>query len=232
MKALLFDLDDTIYDQFVPFYQAFTKTFSYDDISIEELFITSRKLSEEAFLLFENGKIERREMFIYRMKKALLQFNKSCTDEEALFFQNEYKIFSDKIYLLPDMQKLLSYCQKKHIILGIITNGFSNNQRKKIEVLNLQRWIPETHIFISSEVGVSKPNSRIFQIVEEKLCLKKEEKYFVGDSFTSDIIGAKKAGWKAVWFNRRNIRQPDNLIKPDYVVSSEEKLLNFVKLLV
>ena len=50
-----------------------------------------------------------------------------------------------------------------------------------------------------------------------------EECIFVGDSFDNDVAGAKNAGWKAVWFNRRN-RVSHGELTPDFEVRTEKEL--------
>lgn len=224
MKAILFDVDDTLYDQLEPFKKAYQENFNYQNISIEMLYILSRKYSDEVFHLSENGNMSMQEMHMYRIKKALTFFGYEITNEEAQVFQKDYEKHQDLIELKPDMIDALNYCKRKKIILGIITNGPMSHQRKKIKRLQLEQWIPENHIFISSEVGVAKPNSRIFEIAEKKLKLKKEDTYFVGDSIQNDIVGAKSVGWKTIWSNDRNKSELEIPVDPDFIINEKNCL--------
>jgi putative hydrolase of the HAD superfamily len=59
--------------------------------------------------------------------------------------------------------------------------------------------------FISSEVGYPKPDRRFFTAIESQLGLEPEELLLVGDDWTSDILGARAAGWQALWLQRKAI---------------------------
>ncbi len=57
--------------------------------------------------------------------------------------------------------------------------------------------------FISSEVGYSKPDGRFFEFAAAQLVLTPSEILLVGDDWTNDILGARAAGWQAVWLDRK-----------------------------
>ena len=54
----------------------------------------------------------------------------------------------------------------------------------------------------------------------------------IGDSFSSDMEGAKKAGWKTIWLNKNLETVPEGKEAPDYIAQTEEELLEIVKILV
>lgn len=229
MKAILFDVDDTLYDQLIPFQQAFEKNFAFKNIPVEELYILSRELSDEVFHLSESGKMSIQDMHIYRIKTAMECFDKKLSDEEAISFQNDYQRFQREIQLTSDVKESLKLCLEKGITIGVITNGPKEHQRKKIKKLELEKWIPKENILISSEVGFAKPDIKIFQLAESVMNLNSKTTYYVGDSFNNDMIGAKNAGWKVVWSNRRNHQMPDNSIDIDYLLNNKRTLLEFVR---
>lgn len=72
---IFFDIDDTLYDQFIPFENTFRKKFSNLNLNTLELFNLSRKFSDEKFPLTETNKISVEELQIYRIKK-LFKFKK------------------------------------------------------------------------------------------------------------------------------------------------------------
>ena len=57
---------------------------------------------------------------------------------------------------------------------------------------------------MSEEAGVSKPDPRIFRIALERLGCAAGEAVMVGDSWSADIVGARAAGIRAIWFNPRH----------------------------
>jgi putative hydrolase of the HAD superfamily len=56
-------------------------------------------------------------------------------------------------------------------------------------------------LIASEEAGVSKPDPRIFEIALERLEATADRAVMVGDSWANDILGARAAGIRAVWFN-------------------------------
>lgn len=230
MSAFLFDVDDTLYDQLWPFGKAYERYFKhYDFIPLEELFRYSRKYSDEVFEQTEKGKLPLREMHIYRMTKAFEVFDVKIEKEEALNFQYAYENFQHHIQLLPDIEETFHYCKMTDIELGIITNGSEAHQKNKIKQLGLSRWIEPDHVFISGAEKAAKPDEKIFNIAENKMHLTSKDTYYVGDSFANDVVGAKHAGWKAIWINTRNKKMPDSTIQPDHIVNEGDSLSRLVK---
>ena len=84
--------------------------------------------------------------------------------------------------------------------LALVTNGAPDLQREKIQGANLAQLF--NAILISGEVGIGKPDCRIFKLALEVLRTSPSEAVMVGDSLTRDILGAQRAGLKAVWLNR------------------------------
>ncbi|MDN5811209.1 MAG: HAD family hydrolase, partial [Tetragenococcus koreensis] len=188
MQAVFFDVDDTLYDQLRPFAKAFEKNFNFNDVPLEALYITSRKLSDEVFHLTENQQMDKRDMHIYRIKQALTYFGKNISYQQALSFQKDYETYQKEITLFPDIVRVFNICVANKIQMGVITNGPSEHQKGKIQQLGIQNWIPDKNIIISSEVGIAKPDIQIFHLAETRIHLKKESIYYVGDSFQNDMI--------------------------------------------
>jgi putative hydrolase of the HAD superfamily len=64
-------------------------------------------------------------------------------------------------------------------------------------------------IFVSSEVGFSKPVPRYYRAVEHQLGLKAEQILLVGDDYEADVSGPQAAGWKTMWLRRREAKRSD-----------------------
>lgn len=89
---------------------------------------------------------------------------------------------------------------KGQYILGMITNGPSEHQREKLRVAGLEHYFSK--IVVSGEIGIGKPDERIFQYALNQLGLKPSEAIMIGDSLERDILGAERAGLQSVWINR------------------------------
>lgn len=99
---------------------------------------------------------------------------------------------------------ILELAKKNNVKLGVITNGPSEHQWAKVDALGVEKWIPRENIIVSGDVGINKPDKRIFEVIQEKLQLGVESLYYIGDSLENDIVGANNAGWKSIWINRYN----------------------------
>jgi putative hydrolase of the HAD superfamily len=229
METIIFDVDDTMYDQLQPFQIAFERRFAHlKNASIERLYICSRRHSDTLFNESEAGTISLSELHTYRIKAACRDFGIEINDQEAIEFQKAYENEQKKITLFPEMKKLFELLSEKGKQLALLTNGPYQHQLMKINQLGLTRWVPKEHIFISGAIGSAKPAPEAFLIVEKTLGLKKDKTVYIGDSFENDIIGAKRAGWNAIWMNHRKKELPVSAIQPDKVINAPNELLLLV----
>ena len=98
--------------------------------------------------------------------------------------------------LFDDSLSTLCRLRSAGLRLGIVTNGFTAVQTRKIDRHALQDYVNFT--LISEEVGVFKPNPDIFRLAVERAGVTAQEALFVGDTPASDIQGACEAGLPAV----------------------------------
>lgn len=103
--------------------------------------------------------------------------------------------------LLPDARETVEYLADKYA-LTVISNGFAEVQHYKLKASGLLPYIK--HVVLSDEVGVMKPAAGIFEIAlqmnrEEFQVIEKQDVVMIGDSWNSDIEGARNAGIEAIW---------------------------------
>jgi len=228
MTAILFDMDDTLYDQLVPFQQAFDTLFPDTKLPLNKVFPVYRMYSDQVFPQVQAKQMTETDMYIYRVTKALADFDLSVTPEQALAFQEAYITALSQIQMTTDAAIALDMCHTHGIQTALITNGPGAYQRRKIQQLQLEKWFPENRWFISGEVGYAKPDPRIFQHAASQLSLIPERTYYVGDSYTNDVIGAKKVGWHTVFINRHNTDLTTKDILPDYEVNAHQTLQSVI----
>lgn len=252
--TIFFDVDDTLYDMTTPFARAFKELFHgrYPELDWRPVYVASRKRSDEVFEDSQKGIITMEDMYVYRWSKAMLDFGVSISREDALTFQKIYQGYQKQICMSDTIKELLTVCVEKGVPIGVITNGPSAHQWNKTKALGISRWISDEHVLVSGDVDVMKPDPEIFRIAEKKingkdsdvLCTVNSSKsyldsgdgnsfgefWFVGDTFETDIVGAMAAGWKTIWFNRRNHPMPEQ--NPDKIVTSEEELAKEIKKLI
>lgn len=107
--------------------------------------------------------------------------------------------------LMPNAIETLDYLKQRYEV-HLITNGFKEVQATKLSASGLNGYF--NTITTSEEVGVLKPNPKVFH---HALSLAKAESHksvYVGDHFDTDVIGSKNAGIDQVFFNPNNAQHP------------------------
>ena len=105
--------------------------------------------------------------------------------------------------------------------LGLVTNGASCLQREKIDGADVGGYFDA--IAISGDLGIGKPDLRIFESVLDRLDVEPEQAAMVGNSLNSDIRSAQAAGIHAVWLNRAGKTRDDSIV-PDLEIANLDEL--------
>ena len=210
MIGLVFDVDDTLYEQIVPFENAYKSLFDMD-IDMEKFYLLSRYYSDVKFEDSRNGEMTMDEYHIYRIQEAAKDLGVCLSDEQALNMQKEYKKNQQKLQMSDITRSILELAKENNVKLGIITNGPSGHQWSKVKALGVEKWIDRKNIIVSGDYGINKPDVRIFEIMQEKLQLPNDSLYYIGDSLENDIVGADNTDWKAIWINRYKRKSPGNV---------------------
>ena len=112
---------------------------------------------------------------------------------------------------------------RKRYTLGVITNGTSSVQRRKYDLLGVEAH-SRPELFIPSEaVGYNKPDSRIFEHALDLAGVSAAEALMVGDWLAVDVIGAQDAGMRGVWFNPHGRDAPEGIV-PDATIRRFDEL--------
>ena len=230
MFFLAFDIDDTLYDLCEPYRKTVHDTFGarYDEM-IDRLFLRNRVYSEEMLKDVSEGRITKEEYYRLRCQKAFKDCGIRISGEEALRVQKIYQEHQKHLEMSPRIRKLLEELTANGVRMGIISNGLSIPQWKKAETLGITEIIPRERIVISGDIGVTKPDVRIFEIAAERFGIRPEEGWYVGDNYLNDVAASKEAGWHSIWLNRRGHLLPENGTEPDHTVYDEEELVQYLK---
>ena len=217
MTGICFDIDDTLYSRRALLIQAAEETLRRTDgfimsertsFSGEVFLKIFYEKSDENFALVESGAITARESNIWRLQQTFLTMGLPTESWQGAYFTDRYTQLQNQIALSPIMRKLLedlARCAGKtagQLRLGIVTNGASGHQWKKYRQLGLEHYIPQAHVTVSGDVGISKPEPGIFRAAEDAIGLPPGDLWLVGDSLKHDIEGAHAAGWHTIWMNR------------------------------
>lgn len=222
----VFDLDDTMYDLMQPFKKAhevlFAERFPAD---CTELFQKSRIYSDILLEQEKEGKIAKKDAFYERLRLTYGDAGFMVKREEGDRFEAEYRYYQTQIELFDFMEEVLNYCKEAKTGLAVLTNGSGEGQRRKAAALKLQRWFQDEWIFPTGEIGYHKPDVRAFKEVEKRMDFLAEDTWYIGDTYESDVAGAKAAGWHTIWFNHRGRRCPARVSEATEELNSGKALL-------
>ncbi len=115
--------------------------------------------------------------------------------------------------------------------VGIITEGLEIKQAEKLVRLGLTNWIARDAIFISDQIGISKPNKKLYLRACRAVDVKPEEAMYVGDHPENDIAPAKAIGMVAVrhrWQGGKHARE-EGTVKPDYEIRGFQELIPILR---
>ena len=114
MKAIVFDVDDTLYDLSTPFKETCREVFPEDkDLDLEGAFLASRRYSDSVYARCLSGEMSMEEMYIYRFKNAFLDYGKKIDALKALEFQAIYEEKQHEIKMTDAMRQLMQNLKEK-----------------------------------------------------------------------------------------------------------------------
>jgi len=118
------------------------------------------------------------------------------------FLDHVYQLYSENFYseIVAGAERVLEVLHPRYK-LAIISNATSNLCRRILKENGLDKFFQV--IVISRDLGIRKPDPRIFRYTLEKLQVKPDEAVHVGDS-VEDIIGAKRTGMRAIWIKEED----------------------------
>jgi putative hydrolase of the HAD superfamily len=189
-QAIFFDLDDTLTDR-----KATLKRFA---IQYLEDFKTHLEMDVNTFVLElertdGRGYRPRPEMFGALLKS--LPWKIAPNQDEFLSYW--VNTFPRLALPMPGMLETLQALQSRGFKLGVITNGHSFQQQTKIAALEIQGLFDT--ILVSAELNLRKPSAEIYQLALERLGVKADQAWMVGDHIVNDVLGARGAGLTGVW---------------------------------
>lgn len=222
---LIFDCDDTLYDCSWPFRMAVNELLPEKECDLTAFYKYYREIGDVYFPLLQQGKITTDESGVLRIKESAPKFGYVINDELAIQFQKTYKDYQMKISIHPELKEYLMNCDHR---IAVLTNGDNEHQRRKLRALGVFEFVDEKYIYTSGEIGVSKPDRRVFEYVIDKWGGKPSDWFYIGDSYVNDMQGAKNAGLHTIYMNRHRNQEGDAC---DYIVYSDAQLLELLKTL-
>lgn len=209
LKAILFDLDGTLLNReatLIAFCKAQHHKFS--------LKMNSDNYVKRVFELDANGYV-RKEIVYAEIAK---EFNLSKEIEQNLFldYMNHFQEYCVPFNGLTEM---LNALKDKQFLIGIITNGRHEGQMASLRALSLEEVFDV--VLISESEELSKPDSALFERALNRLGVKANEAFYVGDHPINDIEAAKKVGLMTIWKKNEVYKQ----VNSDFLINELSEIL-------
>lgn len=197
-KALLIDIDDTILDFISSEYYALEKAFNEFGIEYNNYSLNIYlKVNTSYWLKFEKKECTYEDIFTNRW----IEFFKSIGKEPIKGANDVYfKYLSTSSIILPNALKALKKLSKQYDIY-YITNGNNLVQHNRIYNTPIEGYAKK--VYISELIGYNKPDKAYFDYVLNDTGLKKEDVIVIGDSLSSDMLGAKNSEMASIWINSK-----------------------------
>lgn len=191
IKAIIFDFDGTVSNRQLNAYYVFNEYFKpyFKDMSDIEF----EAVIQDMMIFDANGSMK----ITYRLAPFINKYKKYLPEDFEEVFTQWYIDFMWKYSTLKDNSiEIIDDLRKKYKV-ALLSNGASKSQHDKIDYVDLPRHFDE--VIVTGDYDFSKPDKRIYEIMADKLGVKCEECLFVGDTFSSDILGAIRANMIPIW---------------------------------
>ena len=220
-KYLLFDLDDTLLDFGKAQVLAFKKLLEDENIEYsDESFEKYETINKSLWRSFERGEISNKEVTSERFIRFFALFGMKVDGSEVDNRFRSYLAEGNQLFEgIVEMLEKLSLTHK----LYIASNGIGITQHTRLKNNNLNKYFDK--IFISEEIGSKKPDREFFDIILKEIGVEdKGEVLMIGDTLTSDILGANTVGIDSCLVDIHGIENSE--INPTYKIAKTIDLLN------
>ena len=210
-RAVLFDLDDTLFDHRESAAEALRRVQAAHEcfrrVPFDEFEMLHSALLEELHPEVLNARLEmdeaRRERFRRLFKRCGMQASEELCATTAGTYRTDYM---EARRAVAGAASLVAAVRSRAKV-GIVSNNMLQEQRDKLEFCGLSAHVDA--LIVSEEAGVSKPDPAIFRMALDALDVTADQSVMLGDSWSADVVGAQAAGIRVVWFNPLRNPSPD-----------------------
>lgn len=177
--------------------KSFSDEFRIEKDAVEKSFKLARKKTHDD--LINTAASHNRLLYFQKM----LELNGLSSLGHGLKYYNLYwDTFLQKMELFEAARIFLESIKKAGLGVCLLTDLTAHIQYRKIEKLGIAGYID--FIVTSEEVGVEKPNPKMFQRALHKLNCDNNAAVMIGDNWEKDILGAAAMEIRSIWINHDN----------------------------
>lgn len=219
LEAIFFDLDDTLFS--TSNFAARARRASVEAMVASGLRMDPDELLDElgeVIAEFSSNYNHHFDQLLRRVPKSRYKgVNPGIIVAAGIIAYHETK--ASELVPFPDALALLRALKDTEIIRGVITSGLTIKQAEKILRLGIYEYLTDKALFISEQIGINKPNPKLYKRACSDLNLKPAQCIYIGDRADRDIDPPKSIGMKAVHV-RRGGKHSDvrGRSEPDYII--------------
>ena len=131
----------------------------------------------------------------------------------------------DSYYLPAENIKVVNELKRSYKV-GVIANGVKEWIEQVIKKYKIETLFDG--LFVSSEIGVRKPDARIFYIALKEFSVKPKETVFVSDELGDDLVGAKGCGMKIIWLYQGIEKEILEIVQPDGIIKNLKEAIPII----
>ena len=203
---ILMDADNTLYDFDASEERAIREVLPEIGILAPDAPEVYSRLNLACWLDYNRGLITQEALRVRRFRELLDYYQvegdpQKCTDlySEAL---------SRQCIPLPGALEAVREISARLPIV-VLTNGISDIQHRRFDASPLRPYL--RGMLVSSETGHPKPEPHMYLQALEQFGVPASRALMIGDSLTSDILGANRAGIDACWFNPKRAGRTEDV---------------------
>lgn len=204
VEHIFFDLDHTIWDFEKNSNETLSEIFEEFELTKfitnkERFLATYQTVNGQFWKKYREGQIDKQTVRFGRFSETLNRFKVPNHESLGQKIGDVYvERAPHKKNLFPDAHETLAYLSQKYP-LHIITNGFKEVQFIKLNGADLSKYFDV--ILCSEDVGVNKPNKKVFHHAMELAKSSPSNSLMIGDSLEADILGAQSVGMSTILFD-------------------------------
>ena len=153
------------------------------------------------------------------LDKSMKTFNIETSMKNELL--NLYKVLSP----FKEVPETLRKLKERNFKLAILSNGTPSLLKELVESNNLDKLFDD--LFSIEEVGIYKPDSKVYDLPIKKYKIKSNEVAFLSAN-TWDVSGGGNYGYNSIWVNRNNIIFDNLDYKPNNQVKNLSELIDLI----
>lgn len=230
LQAILFDIDDTLFST-----TEFARRARHN--AVRAMIQAGLDVPEEVVLReLDEVLAEFSSNYEHHFDKLLQRLRPKCLERTnaALIVAAGVAAYHDTKFreLAPfdDVFPLFSDLRRIGMRIGIVTHGWTVKQAEKLVRLGLVPYLDPRAIFISDQIGISKPNPKLYLTAVRDLGLEPGAVMYVGDSPEHDIAPPRSIGMITVWAKRAAKHAPVSAAaQPHHIIANFDELRRILR---